>query len=173
MRAKRSAQASTGLCAPSRFREIPATAHDLHLTTFSEFAPVRFTLTCTNGSEFFQWHSRTGFDLAPSNFGASHSGFAEPREWRIQMSMQSRLSAAALGTLAALSAMATAPASAAPTICDQAVSRQACGDHMAYAATLKRRGDTSPTIMKNLDPRYNQAMQDAGGGGGGGGGGGR
>lgn len=33
--------------------------------------------------------------------------------------------------------------------------------------------DTSPTYMKQTDPRYNSAMRNAGGGGGGGGGGGR
>ena len=31
--------------------------------------------------------------------------------------------------------------------------------------------DTSPTYMKQIDPRYSSAMRDAGGGGGGGGGG--
>ena len=89
------------------------------------------------------------------------------------MSMQSGLSAAALGTLVALSALATVPASAGPRICDQSVSRQACGDHMAYVATLSRKADSTINYMNRLDPRFNQSMLDAGGGGGGGGGGGR
>jgi hypothetical protein len=107
------------------------------------------------------------------------------------MSMKSKFSAAALVTVIAMSALATtdanafspgpvgpkflvSPASAASMLCDGAVSRRACGAHMAYLGTLQaRRGeDTSPNYIKNFDPRDNQAMRDAGGGGGGGGGGG-
>jgi hypothetical protein len=55
--------------------------------------------------------------------------------------------------------------------CDQVVSRQACGIHFTYLESLRTRRDTSPSYMKNIDPRENQAMRHAGGGGGGGGGG--
>ena len=88
------------------------------------------------------------------------------------MSMKLMLSAAALVALGATSAMA-APAFVASPYCDQAVSRQACGNHMTYLESLRTRHDTSLSYMKNLDPRENQALRDAGGGGGGGGGGGR
>ncbi|MEH2624115.1 putative membrane protein YgcG [Bradyrhizobium sp. AZCC 1719] len=88
------------------------------------------------------------------------------------MSIKLILSAAALVAVGATSAMA-APAFVASPYCDQAVSRQACGDHMNYVAQLRTRRDTSLSYMKNLDPRENASMRDAGGGGGGGGGGGR
>jgi len=90
------------------------------------------------------------------------------------MPMKLMLSAAALVALGATSAMA-APAFVASPYCDQAVSRQACGNHFEYLEQLRTRArrDTSLSYMKNLDPRENQALRDAGGGGGGGGGGGR
>ena len=85
------------------------------------------------------------------------------------MSMKLMLSAAALVALSATSAMA-APVFVASPYCDQAVSRQACGDHMNYVQSLRSRAvrrDTSLSYMKNLDPRENPALRDAGGGGGG------
>ena len=86
------------------------------------------------------------------------------------MSMKTKLSAAAFVTLAAISAVAS-PASAAPRICDDAVSLRACGDHVAYVQALRSR-QASTIAMKNVDTRDN-AVLSAGGGGGGGGGGGR
>jgi hypothetical protein len=61
-----------------------------------------------------------------------------------------------------------APAFVASPYCDQAVSRQACGNHFTYLESLRTRRDTLTGYMKNLDPRENQALRDAGGGGGGG-----
>ena len=91
------------------------------------------------------------------------------------MSMKMMLSAAAIAVLGATSAMA-APVFVPALYCDQAISEKACGDHLNYVASLRKqsiRSDTSQSYMKNLDPRENRALQDAGGGGGGGGGGGR
>jgi hypothetical protein len=45
--------------------------------------------------------------LAPSNAGAGHFTFAKPINGELQMSAKLKLSAAALGTLVAISAMAT------------------------------------------------------------------
>jgi hypothetical protein len=89
------------------------------------------------------------------------------------MSMKLMLSAAALVALGATSAMAAPAFVASSPYCDQAVSRQACGNHFEYLEQLRTRArrDTSLSYMKNLDPRENQALRDAGGGGGGGGGG--
>jgi hypothetical protein len=94
------------------------------------------------------------------------------KEWRVQMSMKLMLSAAALAALGATSAVA-APAFVAAPYCEQAVSRQACSNHIIYVEQLRARGrrDISLSYMRNLDPRENQALRDAGGGGGGGGGG--
>jgi len=113
------------------------------------------------------------------------------------MSIKSKLSAAALVGLFAVNVMAATnanafpqpnaqpglvgpefvvtPASTSSRLCDGAVSLKSCGDHLAYLETLRSRrvADTSPGYMKNLDPRTNQSMLNAGGGGGGGGGGGR
>src|SRR6266436_385636 len=109
------------------------------------------------------------------------------------MSIPPKLSATALITLVAMSAMAMSSASAFPSLypkpvhagsefpvgpvsttsrfCEGAVSRSACGDHLEYLQTLRSRrlADTSPAYMKTLDPRSNQALLNAGGGGGGGG----
>ena len=65
------------------------------------------------------------------------------------MSMKLMLSAAALVALGATSAMA-APAFVASPYCDQAVSRQACGNHMIYLELLRTRHDTSLSYMKNF-----------------------
>ena len=97
------------------------------------------------------------------------------------MPSKSRLSAAALASLVAMSAMAATnanaffvgPTSAESRLCDGAVSRPACGDHIKYIEALRSRphhGDTSPAYMRNLDSRDHQAMGNPGGGGGGGGG---
>ncbi|BAM90551.1 conserved hypothetical protein [Bradyrhizobium oligotrophicum S58] len=58
--------------------------------------------------------------------------------------------------------------------CEQA-SWGACGGYEAptQPASRSRQHDTSPTYMKQTDPRYSNSMTTAGGGGGGGGGGGR
>jgi hypothetical protein len=85
------------------------------------------------------------------------------------MSIKTKLTAAALGTLVAMSAAAGNAHTFSLHICDGAVSMRACGSHMAYLETLRvRHGDTSRQGMQNTDPRYNQALRDAGGGGGGG-----
>ena len=65
------------------------------------------------------------------------------------MSMKLMLSAAALVALGATSAMA-APAFVASPYCDQAVSRQACGNHMIYLESLRTRHDSSLSYMENL-----------------------
>jgi hypothetical protein len=87
------------------------------------------------------------------------------------MSMKSRLSAAALVAFVAMSAAATTSANAySSRLCDGAVTRQACGAHIAYVEGLRsRRHHTSHAYV---DPRE-EAMRNAGGGAGGGGGGGR
>jgi len=50
---------------------------------------------------------------------------------------------------------------------------ESCGIRVEEPVATARRPlvrlDTSPTYMKQSDPRYNSAMRDAGGGGGGGG----
>lgn len=59
------------------------------------------------------------------------------------------------------------PASA-DRLCEGAVSAKACASHRAYLASKpfygEERDKSSPTI-KNFDPRYNQALRDAGSGG--------
>src|SRR4051812_15201173 len=60
------------------------------------------------------------------------------KEWRVQMSMKLMLSAAALVALGATSGVA-APAFVASPYCDQAVSRQACGNHFEYLEQLRTR----------------------------------
>ena len=84
------------------------------------------------------------------------------------MSMKSRLSAAALLALAAMSAVAS-PASAAPRRCDEGIWRTGCSYYFYLVAPGPRQ---STVNIKDVDTRE-QAMQNAGGGGGGGGGGGR
>ena len=81
------------------------------------------------------------------------------------MSMKLMLSAAALVALGATSASA-APAFVAAPYCEQAISRQACSNHIIYVEQLRARArrDTSLSYMRNLDPRENQALRDAGGG---------
>jgi hypothetical protein len=102
------------------------------------------------------------------------------------MSWKSGLSTAALVTLVAMGAMTSANAFSsrspearyiASRICDETVMWQRCGDHFEYVtATVRspppRHPDTSPQYMKDIDPRYNQGMLNAGGDGGGGGAGG-
>ena len=103
------------------------------------------------------------------------------------MSWKSGLSAGAVATLVAMSGMATTSANAfslrslearyiASNICDEAGMWRHCGDHVEYVTATARsrtvRGDTSPQYMKDIDPRYNPGMLNAGGSGGGGGGGG-
>jgi hypothetical protein len=88
------------------------------------------------------------------------------------MSMKSRLSLVALiGAIAASATTTTANARQFNvSLCDM-VSWGACGVYEPSLLVSRSRGhDTSPTYMKQTDPRYNSAMVNAGGGGGGGGG---
>src|SRR5690242_14779328 len=89
---------------------------------------------------------------------------------RVQMSIKSKFSAAALATVVAISAMTAtsanavsrhspkhglkfldSQASAASEYCVGAAPRSGCGTH-----------DISPDYMKRLDPRYNTSMLNAG-----------
>ena len=88
------------------------------------------------------------------------------------MSTKLKLSAAALGTLVAISAMATTSASAFEFFsppCHEGSPPRGCGaDNLNYQGNARSRHvDISPAYMKNSDPRYNQALSVGGGGGGG------
>ncbi|GLR91950.1 hypothetical protein [Bradyrhizobium iriomotense] len=99
------------------------------------------------------------------------------------MFTKSRLTAIALISFAATTAMATTNANAFTqrvSTCD-VFFLAGCGEVLVPITTpVERRvvrlptppRDTSPTYMKQTDPRYTSAMNNAGGGGGGGGGGG-
>ncbi|XSC44687.1 hypothetical protein ACF1BQ_045875 [Bradyrhizobium sp. RDT10] len=126
--------------------------------SFIHIAVTRRLLIFRRSSEpVFVWRRRTPVRAIPAS---------PNQEWRVPMSMKLMLSAAALVAVGATSAMA-APAFVASPYCDQAISRQACGNHFEYLSTLRARRDTSLSYMKNLDPRENQALRDGGGGGGG------
>src|SRR5437762_13147533 len=97
---------------------------------------------------------------------------------------KSRLSAAALIGLVALSPIAATSANAfqvkTTMYCEDGPMFPSCGVYPTYQEPASKyapphhghgRGDTSPAYMKALDSRENSAMNYAGGGGGGGGGG--
>src|SRR6266508_2843482 len=96
----------------------------------------------------------------------THSGFAE-QGMEDQVSMISKLSAAAFVAFVALSATAI-PASAQNKMCEGAVTYQSCGSHLQYVQALRQQSfqithDTSPAYMKYSDPRTNSSLSAAGG----------
>jgi hypothetical protein len=96
----------------------------------------------------------------------------------IQMSVKSRLFGAASIAFLAMGAMGTTSANAFFFEDPHCVpGKWGCSGNFVNQETARARKphgrDTTPGHMKYTDPRYSDAMMNAGGGGGGGGGGGR